>query len=253
MDTGQKKNIQSKILRLGVYMERLQKYMASCGIASRRKCEEIIISGRVKVNGQVVTELGHKIDRDLDRVLLDDNIIYEDEKKVYIALNKPIGFLSSVSDDRGRKTIIDLVQIPERIFPIGRLDYDSCGLILLTNDGEIYNKVIHPRENVDKIYEFTINGKLKKEDMVKIENGVDIGGYVTRPCKLKVLNEGKDSNYEITIHEGKNRQIRKMLLTSGFSVFYLERLQIGEIHLGNLARGNWRKLNKNEINYLKSL
>lgn len=234
-------------------MERLQKYMASCGIASRRKCEEIIISGRVKVNGQIVTELGFKIDKDLDNVLVDDNIIQEESKKVYIALNKPIGVLSSVSDDRGRETIIDLVKIPERIFPIGRLDYDSCGLILLTNDGDIYNKVIHPRENIDKIYQFTINGKLKKEDIEKIEKGVDIGGYVTRPCKLKILNEGKDSNYEIIIHEGKNRQIRKMLETAGFNVFYLERLQIGEIHLANLTRGNWRNLNKNEINYLKSL
>lgn len=234
-------------------MERLQKYMASCGIASRRKCEEIIISGRVKVNGQIVTELGFKIDKDLDNVLVDDNIIKEESKKVYIALNKPIGVLSSVSDDRGRETIIDLVKIPERIFPIGRLDYDSCGLILLTNDGDIYNKVIHPRENIDKIYQFTINGKLKKEDIEKIEKGVDIGGYVTRPCKLKILNEGKDSNYEIIIHEGKNRQIRKMLETAGFNVFYLERLQIGEIHLANLTRGNWRNLYKNEINYLKSL
>jgi 23S rRNA pseudouridine2605 synthase len=234
-------------------MERLQKYMASCGIASRRKCEEIIISGRVKVNGQIVTELGFKIDKDLDNVLVDDNIIQEESKKVYIALNKPIGVLSSVSDDRGRETIIDLVKIPERIFPIGRLDYDSCGLILLTNDGDIYNKVIHPRENIDKIYQFTINGKLKKEDIEKIEKGVDIGGYVTRPCKLKILNEGKDSNYEIIIHEGKNRQIRKMLETAGFNVFYLERLQIGEIQLENLTRGNWRNLNKNEINYLKSL
>lgn len=234
-------------------MERLQKYMAGCGIASRRKCEEIILSGRVKVNGLVVTELGNKIDRDLDTVLLDDKIIKQEENKVYIALNKPVGVLSSVSDDRGRKTIIDLVTIEERIFPIGRLDFDSSGLILLTNDGEIYNKVIHPRENIDKLYKLIINGILKKEDIEKLENGVDIGGYVTRPCKLKVLNEGKDSCYEIIIHEGKNRQIRRMLESVGFKVFYLERLQIGEIHLGRLAIGNWRNLNYNEINYLKSL
>jgi pseudouridine synthase len=234
-------------------MERLQKYMASCGVASRRKCEEIILSGRVKVNGQAVTELGYKIDRGSDTVFLDDKIITEEENKVYIALNKPIGFLSSVSDDRGRKTIIDLVPVQERIFPIGRLDFDSCGLILLTNDGEIYNKVIHPRENIDKKYRFTINGILKKEDIEKIENGVDIGGYVTRHCKIKVLDEGKDSNYEIIIHEGKNRQIRRMLETAGFKIFYLERLQIGKINLGSLPRGNWRNLNNNEINYLKSL
>lgn len=227
--------------------------MAVCGVASRRKCEEIILSGRVKVNGQVISELGSKVDKDKDTVLLDDVIIREEENKVYIALNKPVGFLSSVSDDRGRKTIIDLISVTERIYPIGRLDYDSCGLIMLTNDGEIYNKVIHPRENINKLYRFTINGKLTYEDIEKLEKGVDIGDYVTKPCKLKVKNEGKNSSYEIIIHEGKNRQIRRMLESIGFTVFYLERLQIGEIRLENLSRGNWRNLTNNEINYLKSL
>ena len=234
-------------------MGRLQKYMALCGVASRRKCEEIILSERVKVNGQVITKLGYKIDKDKDIVLLDDRIIKEEENKVYIALNKPAGFLSSVTDDRGRKTIIDLVPVQERIYPIGRLDYDSCGLILLTNDGEIYNKVIHPRENIDKLYRFIINGKLTHDDIEKLENGIDIGGYVTRPCKLKVIDEGKDSSYEIIIHEGKNRQIRRMLESAGFKVIYLERMQIGKIYLGKLSRGKYRILTNNEINYLKSL
>ncbi|MDV3427997.1 MAG: rRNA pseudouridine synthase [Bacillota bacterium] len=234
-------------------MERLQKYMAECGAASRRKSEEIILSGRVKVNGQVITELGFKIDKDKDTVLLDDKLIKEEENKVYIALNKPTGYLSSVSDDRGRKTIIDLVPVSERIYPIGRLDYDSCGLILLTNDGEIYNKVIHPRKNIDKLYRFIINGRLAPDDIEKLEKGVDIGGYVTRPCKIKIIDEGKDSSYEIIIHEGKNRQIRKMLESAGFKVIYLERMQIGKIYLGKLSRGNYRVLTNNEINYLKSL
>lgn len=234
-------------------MERLQKYMASCGVASRRKCEEIILSGRVKVNGQIITELGYKINKASDTVILDARVIKEEENKVYFALNKPVGYLSSVSDDRGRKTIIDLIPVKERIYPIGRLDYDSCGLILLTNDGEIYNKVIHPRENIDKVYRFSINGKLSEAGIEKLENGVDIGGYITRPCRLRIINEGKESSYEIVIHEGKNRQIRRMAEAVGFKVIYLERIQIGEILLRDLPRGNFRKLTNNEINYLKFL
>lgn len=227
--------------------------MASCGVASRRKCEEIILSGRVKVNGQIITELGYKINKASDTVILDARVIKEEENKVYFALNKPVGYLSSVSDDRGRKTIIDLIPVKERIYPIGRLDYDSCGLILLTNDGEIYNKVIHPRENIDKVYRFSINGKLSEAGIEKLENGVDIGGYITRPCRLRIINEGKESSYEIVIHEGKNRQIRRMAEAVGFKVIYLERIQIGEILLRDLPRGNFRKLTNNEINYLKFL
>lgn len=234
-------------------MERLQKYMARCGVASRRKCEEIILSRRVKVNGNVIFELGTKIDELEDIVSIDDIEIKLEEIKRYIALNKPVGYISSVSDERGRKTILDLVSIEERVYPIGRLDYDSCGLIILTNDGDVYNKVIHPRENIDKKYYFEIREVLSFENIIFLEKGVDIGGYITKPCKIMPINEGKEKGYYIVIHEGKNRQIRKMLKTLGYDIIHLERKQIGDIHLGKLKRGEYRELNGVEINYLKSL
>ena len=151
--------------------ERLQKYMARCGIASRRKCEEIILSGKVKVNDKIINELGVKIDAEVDIVSYEGKIIKPEEKKVYIMLNKPEGYITSVKDEKGRKTILDLVKVDERIYPIGRLDYDSSGLILLTNDGEIYNKIIHPRVKVGKKYIVLCKGEFTKDDLIKFESG----------------------------------------------------------------------------------
>lgn len=232
-------------------MERLQKYMAQCGVASRRKCEEIILSGRVKVNGQTVTELGYKVDEG-DEVFLDGKPILPETNKVYIALNKPVGYVSTVKDERGRKTIIDLIHIKERIYPIGRLDYDTSGLILLTNDGDIYNKVIHPREEKNKVYVALLKGIPSDEDVAFFRKGMDIDGYMTAPAVLTIKRTvGKDAEVEITIHEGRNRQIRKMCDKIGHPVISLKRIRIGEIYLGDLPEGKWRHLTEEEIERLK--
>lgn len=236
--------------------ERLQKYMASCGIASRRKCEEIILSGNVKVNGETVSELGIKVDPSKDVVEYNGNIIRKEERKVYIILNKPEDVITSVKDEKGRKTVIDIVSVPERIFPIGRLDYDSSGLIILTNDGELYNKVIHPRVEIDKKYVAVVKGEVSIDDKEVFENGIDIGGYITAPAKLKMLDYShrRDvSTIEVCIHEGKNRQIRKMCAALGHDVISLKRVSVGNIGLGQLKKGEYRELNKEEMNYLMSL
>jgi len=232
-------------------MERLQKYMAQCGVASRRKCEEIILSGRVMVNGQVVTELGYKVDEG-DEVFLDGKPILPETNKVYIALNKPVGYVSTVKDEKGRKTIIDLIHIKERIYPIGRLDYDTSGLILLTNDGDIYNKVIHPREEKNKVYVAMLKGIPSGEAVAYFRKGMDIDGYMTAPAALTIIRTvGKNAEVEITIHEGRNRQIRKMCDKIGHPVISLKRIRIGEIYLDDLPEGKWRHLTKEEIERLK--
>lgn len=234
--------------------ERLQKFMASCGVASRRKCEELIQLGKVKVNGVIVTELGIKVDRSKDRVEYDGKVIKPEEKKVYIMLNKPEGYITSLKDEKNRKTILDIVKVEERIYPIGRLDYDSSGLLLLTNDGEIYNKIIHPRVEITKKYIAVVKGEFKKHELEKFKKGVDIGGYITAPAKIKLLKFQDDkSTVEIGIHEGKNRQIRKMCAALNHNVLALKRVSIGEIKLGDLKRGEYRNLTKEELNYINSL
>lgn len=233
--------------------ERLQKYMASCGVASRRKCEEIILQGRVSVNDKIVKKLGIKVHTDKDKVKLDGKPIKVENSKVYIALNKPRGYLSTVRDERGRKTIMDLLNVSERIYPIGRLDYDTSGLILLTNDGGVYNKVIHPREEKNKIYTALIEGNPDKSDIEQFESGINIDGYITSKAKFKVIKSYKNcSEVKIIIHEGKNRQIRKMCSKIGHPVINLKRIQIGQIKLGDLLEGHWRFLSKEEIDYLKT-
>lgn len=234
--------------------ERLQKYMASCGVASRRKCEEIILEGKVKVNGLLVNELGIKVEPLKDTVEYDGKIILKEEKKVYIMLNKPEGYISSVKDEKGRTTILDIVKVNERIYPIGRLDYDSSGLLLLTNDGELYNKIIHPRVEIIKKYIAVVRGEVTEKDKAKFEIGIDIGGYITAPAELKVISYANGvSTVEIGIHEGKNRQIRKMCAALNHEVLSLKRISIGEIKLGYLKRGEYRNLNKDEIDYINNL
>ncbi|MBS5937569.1 rRNA pseudouridine synthase [Clostridium sartagoforme] len=238
--------------------ERLQKYMARCGVASRRKCEEIILSGEVKINDNIVSELGVKIDPEKDTVTYKGNIIKPEENKLYIMLNKPEGYITSVKDEKGRKTILDLVKVEERIYPIGRLDYDSSGLILLTNDGDIYNKIIHPRVNIGKKYIATCRGEFSKEEIKRFESGIDIGGYITADAKMTLLDIEKKNNsvnsvVEIIIHEGKNRQIRRMCEALGHEVLSLKRVEVGNIKLGYLKKGQWRDLTEEELKYINSL
>jgi len=240
--------------------ERLQKYMASCGIASRRKCEELILKGLVKVNGDIITELGFKVNPEKDKILYNNKEIKKEEDKIYILLNKPEGYITSAKDERGRKTILDIVKVKERIYPIGRLDYDTSGLLLLTNDGEIYNKIIHPRVQVDKIYIALCKGEFTKEEIEKFKSGIDIGGYITAEANIKVLSVKhdkksgiKNSLVEITIHEGKNRQIRKMCSSLNHDVITLKRVKLGNITLGNLKKGEYRNLTNKELDYINTL
>ena len=242
--------------------ERLQKYMARCGVASRRKCEEIILEGKIKVNGAIITEVGTKIDPEKDIVEYNDNVIKIEEKKVYIMLNKPEGYITSVKDVKGRKTVLDIVNVDERIYPIGRLDYDSSGLLLLTNDGSIYNNIIHPRVSIKKKYIAVCRGKFTDNDIKTFKKGIDIGGYVTAEADIEVISEEKSFNrncdeilstVEISIHEGKNRQIRRMCSSLNHEVISLKRVSIGDIKLGYLKKGQWRDLTDSELNYIRNL
>lgn len=234
--------------------ERLQKYMAKCGVASRRKCEELILAGKVTVNGVKITELGTKVNIDTDVVKYNGNIITLEETKRYIILNKPKGIITSVKDEKNRKTVIDIVTVDERIYPIGRLDYDSSGLLLLTNDGDLYNNVIHPRKSLYKTYIVKVHGTFSEEELSKFKSGVDIGGYVTAPAKIETLwNDSRISKIKVSIMEGKNRQIRKMCSALNHEVIELKRIAIGDLLLGELPQGNWRELTSKELEYLKSL
>lgn len=234
--------------------ERLQKYMARCGVASRRKCEELILKGLVKVNGKVENELGVKVNGVKDTIEIYNKAIKPEKSKVYIMLNKPEGFVTTNNDEKGRKTILDIVKVSERIFPIGRLDYDTSGLLLLTNDGHIYNKIIHPRVNVDKKYIALVKGIFLKEELDKFRTGVNIGEYTTAPAKIKILEKFNNScKVELCIHEGKNRQIRRMCSALNHEVVSLKRVAIGNIDLEGLNKGSYRHLTEKELEYLKSL
>ncbi len=232
---------------------RLNKYIANSGITSRRKADGLISDGRVSINGRTVTELGTEVGDD-DVVEVDGKVISPVKEHIYLALNKPVGYLSSVSDDRGRPVVTDLLtDIEERVFHIGRLDYDTSGLLLLTNDGDLAQKVSHPSHELNKTYIAKISGYLTPGKLERLRNGVDIGGYVTRPAAVEVLKEGKNDIIKITIHEGRNRQVRKMLEAVGSSVLELKRVSIGEIQLGHTREGQYRKLTKREIDYLKGI
>lgn len=235
-------------------IERLQKYMAYCGVDSRRKCEEYITAGRVMVNNVTITELGFKVNSDCDKVFFDGKLIKKEISKVYIMLNKPIGYVSTVKDEKKRPTILDLVTVEERIYPIGRLDFDTEGLILLTNDGEVYNKVIHPRKSIDKTYVATIVGTPTDEEITHFCTGVDIGDYITAPAKFKVIKKYHGyTEVELKIHEGKNRQIRRMCDAINHPVMTLKRISVGNLKIGDLKLGRWRFLTESEIDYIQSL
>ncbi len=232
--------------------ERLQKYIARCGITSRRKAEELIVNGKVKVNGIVVSELGTKIDADIDSVTVDNNKISESNQLIYIKLYKPEGYVTTVKDQFGRKTVLDLIEIKERIYPIGRLDYNTSGLLLLTNDGDLANKLMHPKYHIYKTYVAEVDGRINDEEINKLKTGVIIEDYKTAPARVRLLNSSKNtSTVEISIYEGKNRQVRKMLDAVGHKVLTLKRVSMGQITLDNLKPGSWTYLNEDEIKFLR--
>lgn len=225
--------------------------MAQCGISSRRKAEEYIRQGRVRVNGQVVTEMGIRISPD-DCVEVDGTPVRPEKKKVYIIMHKPRGYVTTVSDPEGRKTVLDLLDgVEERVYPVGRLDYDSSGLLLLTNDGDFANLLMHPKHEILKVYIVTVKGKPSEESLERLRKGIRIDGYVTAPAFVRVLNvyENK-TKLEITIHEGRNRQIRKMCEKIGHPVVRLKRVAYGALELGNLKPGEWRYLTDREVKQL---
>ena len=233
--------------------ERLQKYLANCGVASRRKCEEYITQGKIKVNGKVVTELGTKINPEIDEIKYEDKIITESEKKVYILLNKPIGYVTTAEDQFGRDTVLDLVKVRERIVPVGRLDMYTSGALILTNDGDFVYKVTHPKHEIEKTYTVTIKGIVQNQEVEQLRKGVKIDDYITKPAKVKILKTDEEKNIsrlEITIHEGKNRQVRKMCEAVGRKVLALHRSKIGSLNVKDLELGKWRYLKPNEVDTL---
>jgi 23S rRNA pseudouridine2605 synthase len=232
---------------------RINKFLADSGICSRRKADELIQEGKVEINGSIIAEPGVKIDPENDIVLVEGKKVLSHTKKVYIILNKPCGVISSVKDQFGRKTVMDYVkEVKVRLFHIGRLDYDTSGLILLTNDGEIAEKLMHPRHIVDKVYLAKIKGTPSLDEMKLFEQGLMIEGIKTAPASIEILkNYGSSTDVKITIHEGRNRQIRKMCDCIGHTVLSLKRISIGNISLGNLKEGTYRKLTESEVNYLK--
>lgn len=234
---------------------RLQKFMADSGIASRRKCEELILQGKVQVNGKQITELGTKINPEKDVVEFENKIINNENKKyVYILLNKPIGYVTTAKDQFGRDTVLDLVKVKERIVPVGRLDMYTSGALILTNDGDFVNKVTHPSHEINKTYNVTVKGIVTDENVKALESGVIIDeNYKTKPAIVKILKidkEKKISRIQITVHEGKNRQIRKMCKAIDKNVLALHRAKIGELTVKNIPLGKWKFLNKNEIEKL---
>ncbi len=232
---------------------RLQKYMANSGVASRRKCEEYISQGKVKVNGVVTTELGTKVIPSKDTIEFEGKILGNYEKQVYILLNKPIGYVTTTNDQFGRDDVLDLVKVKERIVPVGRLDMYTSGALILTNDGDFVYKVTHPKHEINKTYTVTLKGIITREEVTKLQNGVDIGDYITKPAKVKILKTDEEkqiSRLEIVIHEGKNRQVRRMCESLGRKVLALHRTKIGDISVKDIALGKWRRLRPDEINKL---
>ena len=229
-------------------MERLQKVIAQAGIASRRKAEELITEGKVKVNGIVVTELGTKVS-DKDRVEVNNEII-EKEKKEYYLLNKPRGVVTTTQDDKNRKTVIDLIPTSARIYPVGRLDYDTTGVLLLTNDGDFANILMHPTSNVDKVYMAKLEGIIKGEQINKLKDGVELDGEIVKPSRVKLKKVDPKSNscmVQITIHEGKNHQVKRMFEAVGFPVAKLKREKEAFFDLKDLQSGEFRKLTPKEV------
>lgn len=231
---------------------RVNKYLAASGIASRRESDKLIEEGRVTVNGKVVG-LGTEINEN-DQVCVDGKPV-NIKKNEYYVLNKPKGYICSVSDEKGRKTVLDLMpQNAGRIYPVGRLDYDSEGLIILTTDGELAQHLTHPSNNVPKTYLVKVEGHLTETDLNPIRSGIEIDGYVTKKCKAHIVETNKDyTKAHITLYEGKNREIRKMFAAIGKEVSLLKRIKIGELSLRGLDRGEYRKLSKQEVEYLMSI
>lgn len=233
---------------------RLQKHLAECGVASRRKAEELIEMGKVKVNGHVAT-IGTKVDPKRDKITVRGKTVVANTTKMYIMLHKPRGFVTTASDEKGRKCVTDLVKdAPVRLFPVGRLDMNSEGLLLMTNDGEFANKLTHPSYHVNKTYRVTVKGEVQEEKLLELKEGIVLDGQKTLPCDCFVAERKADRTVLIfIIQEGRNRQIRRMCEAVNLEVLRLKRTEIAGVKLGMLPRGSWRPLNEREMRRLTSI
>ena len=235
-------------------MERLNKRIASSGLTSRRGADELIVKGKVKVNGKVVYDLGIKVS-DKDIIEVDDKKLVS-EDKVYYLLNKPREVLSTTTDDKGRKTVIDLINTDKRIFPVGRLDYDSTGLILLTNDGDFSNIITHPNNQIDKFYVAKLNKIINKEDIISLKKGIILDGKKIIPSRVKLKRINKSNNtciVEITVHDGINHEVKRLFSSLGYDVLKLKRERVGIFTIEGLTSGNYRKLTPKEVKIIYSM
>ena len=228
--------------------------MADCGVGSRRSCDKIIAENRVKVNRKPVSELGYMINEFNDTVTVDGKKITPKNKNVYIILHKPKGYVTTVKDEKGRKTVMELVDVKTRVYPVGRLDYDTEGLLIMTNDGDLTYKLTHPKYEVTKKYIARVEGDITDGQLDELRRGVVIDGKKTAPAGVTLLEKNDEGcKIELAIHEGRSHQVKKMFEAIGKQVVFLKRTEMGEIRLGGLSRGKWRYLNEKELNYLKNI
>lgn len=235
--------------------ERLQKYLAAMGVASRRACEQLIAEGRVQVNGETVTLPGTKITPGADTVAVDGRVLSQAPRLRYILLYKPVGYICSAADEKGRRTVLDLLAgVTERVYPVGRLDYDTSGVLLLTNDGELTNRLLHPSHEVEKTYLAQVEGEPDQKALERLRKGVKLSDGLTAPAKVR-RQRSRDGRFwlELTIHEGRNRQVRRMLEAVGHPVLHLKRTKLDFLDLSGLSPGAWRELSADEVRRLKSV
>ena len=228
---------------------RINRYLAQCGVASRRRAEELVRQGRVRVNGEVVTGLGMRVTPGVDVVEVDGRVVLPPETTVVVLLNKPRGTVTTAHDERGRPTVVELVDLPQRLFPVGRLDIDTEGALLLTNDGDLAFRLTHPRFGVEKVYHAHLDRPISSADLEHLQRGVMIDTGLTLPCRARTLDDPR--RVEVILHEGKKRQVRKMFRALGYQVVELRRVAIGPIRLGDLPRGKWRLLTPEEVDRLR--
>ncbi len=233
-------------------MMRLNKFLAHAGIASRRKCDDLIVAGHVTVNGERITQVGVVIDETKDRVTFKGQSVTLKEHFVYVLLNKPKGTVTTANDEFDRRTVVDLIEVPERIYPVGRLDYETSGVLLLTNDGDLTHKLLHPNYKVEKVYHALIDRVIRPIDLHKFRNGIELDGVKTQPCQVREMQIKNNGSFlEIILKEGRNRQIRRMFEVLGYKVETLQRISFAGIRAGRLQPGEWRYLTPIEEKRLK--
>jgi 23S rRNA pseudouridine2605 synthase len=231
---------------------RLNRYLALCGLGSRRKCDELIAAGAIRVNGKVIVEMGVRIDPDQDEIYYFNQRLYPQDKHLYILLNKPLRVVTTASDEKKRKTVLDLIDIKERIFPVGRLDFNTTGALLLTTDGKLSYILAHPKFEVTKIYRALLDRRIRPIDLHHFRKGLMLDGRETAPCKAEEIRILDNASFmEVELHEGRNRQIRKMFDILGYKVKKLHRVEFAGLRVDNLKTGEWRQLTQEEIDMLK--